>query len=482
MLAVFQRAPRSLLKLIWGSVFLLSGLSPLPGNPLWVKVSTSHFEMYTGENETTALQALHTFEDVRSFFLHNSKSNSAPEEPVRIFAFSSEGDYRPYRLNEGAFAYYVRSRERDYIVMQDIHPEHYHAAIHEYTHLVIEHAHMRLPLWLNEGLAEFFSSLEPHGQQTMVGRPLPERLWTLHNQGWMSWKLLFTVDRSSPYYNKADKMQMFYSQSWALTHMLELDDRYRVAFPGFLAKIANGMPTADALQSSFGKTVKQVDDDLRAYLEQYTLRARLFDFPLQKSDLQPEVMALTDLQVKVALATLLATSRPNTKEARDRLIALETANSGNPAIEESLGYLAWRENRLADAQQYFNRAIQSNSNDAQMIYQFAVLRKSAGASPQEVIRLLDRALALKPGLREALLLLGFTSVESRQFDSALSALRKIKTIEPDGAYDYFAALAFCYGNLIQPAAAKQHAERALNYAKNPTEKRQMEDLLRRMDK
>ncbi len=42
----------------------------------------------------------------------------------------------------------------------------------------------------------------------------------------MNWNVLFAVDHDSPYYNVPDKMALFYAQSWALVHMLELSPAY----------------------------------------------------------------------------------------------------------------------------------------------------------------------------------------------------------------------------------------------------------------
>ncbi len=447
----------------------------------WIRVSTSHFEMYTSNSEKQAVNALQTFEEVRSFFLQASHSKAAQEQPVRIIAFNSEKEYKPYRLNAGAFAYYLRSRERDYIVMQDISPDHYGTAVHEYTHLVVEHQHLQLPIWLNEGLADVYSSLEPHGKQAMVGRPLPGRFYVLQSEPWMDWNTLFAVDQRSPYYNESNKMSIFYAQSWALTHMLLLDDRYRIDFPRFFAAVSGGTPGATAFQSVYGKSVKQVDKDLRAYLRQSSVHVSLFDVNLQKSDLDPQVTDLSDLQLRLALGDLLAGNQSTMGEAQNRLSQLDKEYPGNADVEESLGYLAWQEGKLADAQAYFARSIQNHANDAHMIYQYAGMRSSAGAAPAELMPLLEQVIALEPDNNDARLFLGVTATSNRQFGFALSTLSEIKTIKPDQAYEYFSALAFCDMNLKNPVAAKNNAQKALSYATSVTEKDQANKLLRYLE-
>lgn len=458
-------------------ICLLTPSLPLQGAQHWIRVSTSHFEMYTSNSEKQAVNALQTFEEVRSFFLQTSHSKGAQEEPVRIIAFSSEKEYKPYRLNAGAFAYYLRSRERDYIVMQDINPDHYGAAVHEYTHLVVEHQHLHLPIWLNEGLADLYSSLEPRGKQAMVGRPLPGRFQVLQSEPWMDWNTLFAVDQRSPYYNESNKMSIFYAQSWALTHMLALDDRYRMNFPRFFAVVSEGTPAATAFQSDYGKDIKQVNKDLRAYLRQSSFHVSLFNVNLQKADLDPQVSDLSDLQIRLALSDLLAGNKSTMGEAQVQLTALEKEYPENPDIEESLGYLAWQEGKPTDAQAYFSRAIQNHSNNARMIYQYAAMRSSAGVAPAELIPLLERVLALEPGNNEARLFLGVTATSNRQFGFALSTLSQIKTIKPEQAYEYFSALAYCDMNLKNPAAAKTSAQKALSYAKSVAEKNQANKLL-----
>src|SRR3984885_12155160 len=91
----------------------------------WIKLQTPHFELYTTAGEKKGREAILYFEQVRSFFLQSSPSKRAPEFPVRIVAFRSEGQYKPYRMSESAYAYYTQSRNRDYIVMQDISSENY---------------------------------------------------------------------------------------------------------------------------------------------------------------------------------------------------------------------------------------------------------------------------------------------------------------------------------------------------------------------
>lgn len=443
----------------------------------WTRVATAHFEMYTTNSEKQATRALQTFEGVRYFFTRIGRSNFAPDERVRIIAFSSEKEYKPYRVSDGAFAYYLHTRERDYIVMQDIAPEHYPAAVHEYTHLVIDHLKLRLPVWLNEGLADFYSSLEAQGDRATVGRPLPGRVATLFNQRWMDWKVLFAVDRNSPYYNENGKMSIFYAQSWALTHMLEAGDGYRESFPKFLGALAIGKPAQEAFQAVYGKSLNDVDKDLRHYLERRTVYALVFDVKLQKSELEPDIQPLSDLQQNLTLADLLASQESKATEARIKLAALARQYPDSAEVEESLGYLAWQQRDVQQARIHFGLAVERHSQNSQMLLAYAQMQRTAGTPAKEVIPILAQSLALNPGSDDTRLELALAALSDKQFGYALSVLSGFKTIGPEHAYLYFSALAYCRINLQDEASALTYAQQALHYAKSAGERSSAEDLL-----
>jgi hypothetical protein len=208
---------------------------------------------------------------------------------------------------------------------------------------------MQLPIWLNEGLADLYSSLELHGQQAMVGRPLESRVMTLSQQQWMDWNALFAVRYDSPFYNEKDKMSIFYAQSWALTHMLAMSPAYMPGFSSFLLAVANGLSTPEALQKVYGKTVLETGKDVAAYVRQTSLRAALFNVTLSPSELHAQVTDLPDLQTGLALfekrnqsggatATLGLGAREPT-QSRSRGIARLSGLAREPSAgsEEALG-------------------------------------------------------------------------------------------------------------------------------------------------
>ena len=83
---------------------------------------------------------------------------------------------------------------------------------------------------------------------------------------------LFAVTNGSPEYNTQTHAGVFYSQSWALTHMLMVDPRYRGKVKQFQQRIAGGMTSASAFADVYAMTPAAVAKDLANYVQrnQYT--------------------------------------------------------------------------------------------------------------------------------------------------------------------------------------------------------------------
>jgi len=446
----------------------------------WIKLETPHFELYTSAGEKKAREAILYFEQVRSFFLQAIPSKRVPEFPVRIVAFRSEKQFKPYRVSEAAAAYYTQGRYRDYIVMQDISSEYYPAAIHEYTHLIIEHSGLKLPPWLNEGWAELYSSLKPQGNKSMVGALLPGRVQALATNKWLNLDVLAAVDHNSPLYNERDKAGIFYAESWLLTHMMYLSAGYRENYSKFVLAVATGISMAEACQSVYGKSLSDVGKDLSAYARSDRFYGALFDVKLEKSVEDPQVSDASALDSGLVLADLLGVIGKR-DEARAAFEQLGKENPDKPEIEESLGYLAWQSGDTATARQHFSRAFAAGSKDPQMCFHYAVLQHEAGGSEKDILPALQKAVELKPDYIEARLQLGLELVNQKNYKDAVTQLRQITKINPEQARYYFSALAYADLQTGDTANARKNAEQAKQWAKAPAESEQADSIIRYLD-
>lgn len=446
----------------------------------WIKLETPHFELYTTAGEKKGREAILYFEQVRSFFLQASPAKHAPEFPVRIVAFRTQSQYKPYRMNESAVAYYTPGPDRDYIVMQDIAGDHYPAAIHEYTHLIVKHTGLKLPVWLNEGWADLYSSLAPKGSKAEVGVLLPGRVQPLLTTKWLPLEVLAAVDHNSPMYNERDKAGIFYAESWLLVHMLYLSSDYRENFPKFVLALANGQDTAQSFQSVYGKGLKEVTNDLNRYIKSDRFFAVLFDVKLEKSAENPQVSDVSAVDSELLLADLLSmVHKPD--EGRRMYQQLAKDNPGNPRVQESLGYLDWHIGDAVSARRYFAQAFSLGTRNAQMCFDYAMLELRSAGGADSAIPILRKAVELKPDYIAARVQLGLLLANQKSYAEALEQLHQIPKVDPDLAPAYFLALAYSDFNTGHKDEARKNAESARKWARTSNEADQADTLLRYFD-
>ena len=89
--------------------------------------------------------------------------------------FSGDRNYKPYRPNEAAIAYYRPGPDRDYIVMKSFDAEGYPTVVHEYAHLIVNDdiglaaASGAAGVHLGEGDASIDEARARLGPRAMVG-------------------------------------------------------------------------------------------------------------------------------------------------------------------------------------------------------------------------------------------------------------------------------------------------------------------------
>jgi Tfp pilus assembly protein PilF len=463
--------PKARLGLLLAAAYsLLGGINPpsqaVAAERKWVKIQSSHFELFTPAGEKRGRDAIIYFETIRQFFLTATNSKLPPERTT-IIAFNSDKDYEPYRPNEFATAFYLGGHGRDYIVMGRTSADARGIAVHEYVHLLVKHSGIELPIWLNEGLADLYSNLTPIAGKVRIGDVLPDRLQYLRQKGLLPLEQLLAVDHDSPHYNEKNRAGLFYSQSWALTHMISLANPYHGRSSQFVMELANGAGAAEAFQKVYGKTIKQVQEDLRSYVDGSLFMAAVFDIKLEKSDEDVQVAPADDLEAQLVLAELLAGPKPD--QARQMYEEMMRAYPQAPSVREGLAYLLLGENRLEEAKGLFAEAVRLNSTSAKLHLDYGRLLRQDGASSREVIPLFERAVQLDDEQQEARLYLGFLLMDEQQFGKALAVFARLKKVTREQAVPLYRAQSYAHLRLGNQEQAGKALEIAKKYAKSPGE-------------
>jgi tetratricopeptide (TPR) repeat protein len=450
-------------------------------NNQWVGRNTTHFAIYTTDSQNREHEILARLDTARRFFEQTGWASRDANNRLEILAFGSSQEYDSYHFNPSAFAFYERTGQGDYIVMRDLDPDHYTVAVHEYTHFVVEHAGLNLPLWLNEGLADFYSTIESRKGQALLGLPPDGREDTLRSRRWIDWATLTTVERDSPYYQEPEKMLLFYSQSWALVHMLAMDPRYAAEFPKFLTAMSGGAAAGDAFAAVYHTSLPEVGAEVERYVAAKRLAPRLLNVDLRTAPLETQGIADAEKYAEFALADVLAADPQTAADAQSRLEALAVKYPGDPRPNESLGYLAMSAGSPKDAAQHFANAVRSNSQDPEVLFRLAHLKLKTEGPSEEVLDLLGRVLAKDSSHYNARLELGFAAAKTGNYGLAVQALEKISSPNPEHAYVVPYTLAYCLVELRQGNRARFYAQLAAKTAANGTDRQNAAGLLRYID-
>src|ERR1039458_6480444 len=189
------------------------------------------------------------------------------------------------------------------------------------THLLNRKALAWLPLWLNEGLAEFFENTMIHDKNAQVGQSnkyqlqyLPHRLLPLTT--------LFKVDASSPYYSEDHKGSVFYAESWALTHYLEITDfeAHTHRLSDYIELVNRNHDPVASAQQAFGD-LNQLEKALESYVAQLRFKCLNLVTTTEVDESAFQVRAVTPSQANAMRADFMAF----TGREKDARALLETA-------------------------------------------------------------------------------------------------------------------------------------------------------------
>ena len=423
----------------------------------WTYASSDHFEVYTTGSAGTARDALNYFERIHAFFTDEFRVALKAPTRTRLIIFSNSKQFAPYRPNEVATAFYLSGADRDYIVMEHFDEQSNPVVVHEYTHLVIRHSGIRLPVWLNEGVAEFFSTVTPEGGRMTYGKVPVSRLLYLRGSGILDLPRLFAVGHESAEYNTPTHAGVFYSESWALTHMLRNDERYRLAWRTFFEGMAKGMTAADALMQAYKKTPEAVGRDLVNYISQDRYLYRRTDYKLPP-DTKYETRAADAFEAGLVTANLLASSPKGQEAARAAFTRLEEEKPNDVALLESRAYFEMRHGKRAAALSYFARAVEQGSRNTKMMVDYA------RADPSRAAALIPQALAIAPDdvdvrIEHARILLR----EGKGAD-AIRAFEGITGMDRQQSFEFGQILTNAYLLLDRPSEAREALKLVTAYA------------------
>ncbi|HEY6339758.1 MAG TPA: tetratricopeptide repeat protein, partial [Candidatus Sulfotelmatobacter sp.] len=279
---------------------------------------------------------------------------------------------------------FLRTPDKNYVLMRlDAEGQHpYSVVYHEYTHLLLSKADW-MPLWLNEGLAEFYQNTDIHEKDVLLGQPNPENLELLRQNRLLPLATLFTVDTTSPYYHEENKGSIFYAESWALTYYL-YHRNYRdksTSLSDYEQLLAQKVDAVTAASRAFGD-LKQLQSTLESFVRHGNYEYFRMASTTEVDDSSFQTRALTPTDAEAVRADFLAYNG-RTADARVLLDHVLQADPNNVNAHETMGFLAFHAGQMEEARNWYAQAVKLDSHSFLAHYYFAAMSMHGEGAPAD---------------------------------------------------------------------------------------------------
>jgi tetratricopeptide (TPR) repeat protein len=479
-----------LVLLIWAAVCSAARAS---GDP-WVQVTSPHFTLITDAGEKQGRHTLDQFERMRWVFATLfPKSKVDPMQPIYVVAARGQKTFDA--LEPAVYkakgqltlaGYFLRGPDRNYILVRlDTDERHPYATIyHEYTHLQFASGMAWLPLWFNEGFAEFMQNTEIRNKDVLLGEPSVDDILYLRQNRLLPLPVLFKVDHDSPYYHEENKASVFYSESWALTHYLEITDREKGTshVQDYLRLVSQGKDSVEAAEQSFGD-LKKLQAALESYIgassyKQFVMNSAVA--PIDESTYQ--VKPLTTPQADAIRAdVLLYVQREDDARTLDE--AVLKADPDNAQAHLTMGLAAEMSGDFGSAGKLYAHAAKEAPDDYLANFHFGetAMRSGVGRDDPDVEASLRASIRQRPSFAPAYdALAGLLAMHRDKLDEAYKLDLHAVELDPFNlSYRLNEASVLMVASRYPDAAAVLHA--AMRYATTESERAMVQNHLKEVD-
>jgi Tfp pilus assembly protein PilF len=430
-------------KFVFGalSTLLLAGLSCAASEKEWAEVRSQHFRVITDGSEKDARRVAREFEQIRfamsSVYPKLRLDSGAPllvmcprdESSMKVLApqFWKRKGFKP-----AGFFQHGWDKEYAVVRLDELRPESYEVVYHEYVHSVM-HLNLRwLPVWLDEGLADFHANTRFEKTKIYVGAP-SWRLRVLRSRPPIPLSTLLAVTPSSPYYHDEDKADIFYAQSWLLTHYLFFG-------PGMESgkKLLRFITLLDdteqmkAFEQVFGDP-KAIEKGLEAYGRTFSLAGGTLNTPASTDEKEFKSRRMSAAETEAELGSYHLWSRD--RELARPLIEQALKDDSNLGLaHEDMAFLSFAEGKDEDAVREFTQAVALDPKLYLSLFSRTMMlpaaRSDVPADQAEFERALLKVLDQDPQFAPALVQLARLYVRQGNLERGYGMARRAEQLEP----------------------------------------------------
>ena len=419
----------------------------------WIEIKSPHYTIYSNAGEHDGRRVAAQFEEIRALFEQSfPKLRVDFGKPTIVYVLKDENSLKllmpTYGQNKNSMklaGFYQLSNDKNFAVVRaDVtgtgtNP--YHVMYHEWAHGLFRLNYRGLPMWLDEGLAEYWGGSDIDNKEGRVGMADPAQLRVLRQNAFLPISTLVSIDASSPLYNTKDHAGMFYAESWAIVHYFSLapEVRDQHLLDKYLAALQATDDPIEAANRSFGD-LKKLGEKLEAYTRQSAFLYQRISVKSSVSEKDFAARHLNQAEGLVIQADYLVHTN-HLPEAIAILHEAEKLDAKAPHLHDELGYYHFAKADYDNSLKEFDLAIAEDPNDATAYYYKASIpyRKSGydrEITPQ-IIANLQKVISLQPNFApaHAFLCIAYTqSAETKP--KAFAEAKKAMDLEP-GNLAYF---------------------------------------------
>ena len=475
-----------------GLIFFLFGVPrPAASRDNWVEVKSPNFLVVSNSGEGEARKIADQFEKFREMFRVTFPGFRVDlGKPLIILAVKNEDGMKVLlpgyweakgRVHpDGLFA---SGEERDMVAVRtNVETEYpYQVVYHEYTHALMDVNYRGLPIWLGEGLAEYFGNSTILDKEVRVGKIPGAHLQILQTNRLIPIDILLQADAHSPYYNEQNRVSVFYAESWAIVHYLMLDPeaRKQQLLATFLKQWDATGDQVMAAQKTFGD-LKKFAALMERYARQDSFYVSLIRTTLHADAKSYPVRSLSPAEV-AAYSGLFLFHTARFQEAQTQTAEALKIDPNLALAHETSGLIAYQKQEYGRAREEFQRATELSATSSPAYYYLALSRMRGDAMALEQMSLitasLEKALELNPHFAPAYLSLSqFYSMRPETHEKAFAMGKKAIELVP-GNLRYATSFGYVLLNMGKIPEAQLLADRIQAAARDPQEI-QMADSLR----
>lgn len=449
----------------------------------WLEIHSAHFSVVTDGGEKRGREVALRMEQMRNMFGQLlMKDKLRMSVPVTVIALKSDKQYGLIAPTKQSMAqgFFVPGTDRVYIVLNLFEIEPWRAIAHPLAHYLLNYNYPPAQGWFDEGLAEYFGSLQIDNKQVSIGADpelapewhedifedvrrnpnVPQSLTQLlESPIWLSMVDLFSMKHDTSGTQEGTHHTLYYAQSWMVVHYLVNKNKMSEIGTYFDLVLNQKVPIDKAMVQAFDLSPSQMEEAVKTYFKSLSglgialdrakappksdlpepgvLQPYHFPTTLGPDDVALSVTAVPEPVARAMLGDVMARVPEHRDQALQNLQQLVADPKDNEEAHRALAWDHIQQKKFDAADEELDKASELNLRDPWIWYYRSVLKyRRAQATGQEVKGLANMMQDLRgvidwyPDLADAYNMLGIARVEGGGFNSALETQRQAIALAP----------------------------------------------------